>query len=267
MISDTVAERITHWRKERGWNRERLAKECARLGHPEITHATLTNIESGRRHPDGTRRRAVTIDELMVIAYALDVPPILLIGKLESRGTPFLQDETVPTHMLIAWFSGEHPFPTGIPTEKTTESQALYQETLPPLKMLRDHQGLVDSHIRLSMALTETATEKEAFFATPETPHSQAKLSMILSTEDHFLREIYYAEKALVELRDKMRSIDLPPPVLPPIMGHLEEKSPDNYGEYAPFKSRGDTGIDMAGRWPDGTQWIAQIKSHKKGQG
>jgi transcriptional regulator with XRE-family HTH domain len=70
--SAIVADRIAYARRQRGWNRDQLAKECAAAGAPDITAPAITNIETGRR-VDGRRRRAVTIDELVVFAQLFGV--------------------------------------------------------------------------------------------------------------------------------------------------------------------------------------------------
>jgi transcriptional regulator with XRE-family HTH domain len=81
MLSDTVAEQVTRWRKHRGWNREELATRCKDIGMPQLTAASITNIESGRRQ-NGVRRRQITVDELLVLAAALRVPAFLLITPI-----------------------------------------------------------------------------------------------------------------------------------------------------------------------------------------
>jgi transcriptional regulator with XRE-family HTH domain len=78
VLSDSVAEQVTRWRKHRGWSREQLADRCKELGMPDLTPAAITNVESGRKQ-QGVRRRHITVDELLVLATALKVPAFLLI--------------------------------------------------------------------------------------------------------------------------------------------------------------------------------------------
>jgi transcriptional regulator with XRE-family HTH domain len=79
-----VAERIRRIRQRRGWTAEALAARCAEVGAPEITRSVIANIETGRPDKGGRRRREVTVDELLILAYALQVPPVLLIVPLDS---------------------------------------------------------------------------------------------------------------------------------------------------------------------------------------
>ena len=69
-------------RQRRGWTARDLAARCASLGAPQITHTVITNLETGRPGPDGRRRRDVTVDELLIFAAALDVPPLYLLTPL-----------------------------------------------------------------------------------------------------------------------------------------------------------------------------------------
>jgi transcriptional regulator with XRE-family HTH domain len=71
--SDMVADKIRELRKQRGWSARQLAEHC------ELSQDVIQNIENGRPGPDGRRRRAVTVDELMAIAAGLDTAAIVLL--------------------------------------------------------------------------------------------------------------------------------------------------------------------------------------------
>jgi transcriptional regulator with XRE-family HTH domain len=81
VLSDDVADRLMDWRKRRALTREQVAARCSDLtGDPAfLTAAALSNIETGRRGTDGRRRRLITLDELVVLAAALDVAPAALL--------------------------------------------------------------------------------------------------------------------------------------------------------------------------------------------
>lgn len=102
--SDVFADQIRKHRRRLDLTREQLAMECARLGAPQLTFAALTNIETGRVDPETKlRRREVTVEELFVIAYALAVPPLLLLFPLAGVDQVPLPPEWNGVHPFLAW--------------------------------------------------------------------------------------------------------------------------------------------------------------------
>ncbi|MFD7103133.1 helix-turn-helix domain-containing protein [Streptomyces celluloflavus] len=117
--SDTIAAQVRRHRSRRGMTREQLAAECERLGATGLTYAAIVSIESGRRKPDGSRRREVTVDELLVLGLALAVPPLLLVLPLGSEQ----QVPTVPDrdprdpYTVWKWWTGEETPTLGGPID------------------------------------------------------------------------------------------------------------------------------------------------------
>jgi transcriptional regulator with XRE-family HTH domain len=80
LISDVVANQVVRLRKRAGMNREQLAQRCADLGWPSLTYGVIGSIETGRpREKGGPRTREVSVDELVGLGTALDIPPVLLV--------------------------------------------------------------------------------------------------------------------------------------------------------------------------------------------
>ncbi len=136
--SDTVAERIRHYRRQWGWDLQRLASECARVGGSGLTASVLANIESGRRDQNGRRRRDVNIDEMLILAYALRVPPVLMFIPLGTNDvvaiTPAL---VVHPNVAFKWVEGEElPALDDRPVEKADLQQ--WQEAGSPLLLYRE---------------------------------------------------------------------------------------------------------------------------------
>ncbi|WP_406321079.1 multiprotein-bridging factor 1 family protein [Streptomyces sp. NBC_00519] len=130
--SDTIAEQVRRHRTRLGMSREQLAAECERLGATGLTYAALVSIETGRRKPDGSRRREVTADELLALGLALAVPPLLLMLPLGS-------EQTVPTvpnrdprapYTVWRWWTGEQTPTLGGPLDGRyfAESQAIGED-------------------------------------------------------------------------------------------------------------------------------------------
>ncbi|WP_141923621.1 hypothetical protein [Haloactinospora alba] len=113
--SDVVAERVREVRKRRGWTPHQLAQECADVGL-QLSANTIENIESGRRDKNGRRRRHVTVDELIGLAFALDVAPVHLVFPISEEGTYALtpSQKTGESRALgniefaRGWFRGEN---------------------------------------------------------------------------------------------------------------------------------------------------------------
>ena len=119
--SDAVAARLKELRRQRGWSAAKLAEHCTQAGAPHLTTSVLANIETGRPDTHGVRRRDITIDELLVLAYVLNVAPLHLLGLPD--------DHTHPTAVLVApghpvtdpdllqrWLRGDQPLPGTAPS-------------------------------------------------------------------------------------------------------------------------------------------------------
>ncbi len=107
-LSDVVARRIVLFRKRRDMTREQLAGRCRELGYPQLTGPALANIETGRRAAGGKRRRDVTVDELMVFARALRVPPALLLFPVgDDPLVPVIPGAPISPWEATKWMVGE----------------------------------------------------------------------------------------------------------------------------------------------------------------
>jgi transcriptional regulator with XRE-family HTH domain len=109
--SDYAAARIREVRRARGLTIAQLAEHCAQLGAPQLTHAAIDNIETGRRHEDGSRRRHITVDELLALALALNAPPMYLLIPPDDLEAPYpiTATEVLPRYQVASWFAGVGP--------------------------------------------------------------------------------------------------------------------------------------------------------------
>ena len=80
---------------------------CAALGLGELTAAVIANIETGRRDAEGHRRRDVTVDELLAIALALDVPPVELQLPQEGEAVAVTPNVDATRSDLASWLKAE----------------------------------------------------------------------------------------------------------------------------------------------------------------
>lgn len=108
--SDLVGSAVRRYRDLHGWTAQQLADECAEAGAPGITAAVLANIETGRRAKDGQRRRDVTVDEWLVLARALSVPPVLLLLPIGQQDeVKLVPGVSIHPDLARKWVVGEEP--------------------------------------------------------------------------------------------------------------------------------------------------------------
>ncbi|MGH3403796.1 MAG: helix-turn-helix domain-containing protein [Streptosporangiaceae bacterium] len=143
--SDLIGQRVKAIRDARGWSAEQLASRCAEIGAPEVTRSVIANIETGRRDTTGKRRREVTVDEMLTLAYALEVQPLVLFVPLSGDET--LQVTTTTQLGVIdalAWVDGGAEagvrFLAGQAAPKTDEDRERWRRiraSSRPLNLLR----------------------------------------------------------------------------------------------------------------------------------
>lgn len=106
-VSDRVAEQVSTLRRSARLTREQFSARCRGLGL-DLSPAALTNIETGRRDSTGRRRREVSVDELVVLAAALNVPPLQLMYPLGAvPKVEMLPGVTTETWTAYRWAYGE----------------------------------------------------------------------------------------------------------------------------------------------------------------
>ncbi|MFD8533893.1 helix-turn-helix domain-containing protein [Streptosporangium canum] len=103
-VAAQVGERVAQIRKDRGMTAQALADRCAELGLA-LDRSVIAKLERGLR-------QTVSLAELLVLARALNVPPLRLalpIGQaLQSEVLPGV---TVDTWQAAQWFTGHEAFP------------------------------------------------------------------------------------------------------------------------------------------------------------
>lgn len=134
--SDEVAERIRTERKQREWSARELAERCAAAGAPELTDNVIENIER-RRTTSGRRGRDVTVDQLLVLAYVLEISPIALLLPALNGDYSITSQVKQPVDTVYRWIIGERrppfapPEPDEHPDEEGVRSWLVFKEKLP----------------------------------------------------------------------------------------------------------------------------------------
>jgi transcriptional regulator with XRE-family HTH domain len=109
-VSDIAAARVRKVRKRRGWSPADLAARCAALGAADLTENVIENMES-RSARASKRPRPVTVDELLVLAAALNCPPVCLLVPPDDSDAPYAVTTAVTESRfgVRAWIRGTEP--------------------------------------------------------------------------------------------------------------------------------------------------------------
>lgn len=114
-LDDVIAEQVRQYRLMKGWSVRQLADACAALGAPQLTTASLGNIERGQ-DPDAKRPpRRVGAAELAVLATALDVPPLALMVPANGSRLQITSELAMTPMEAVDWFTATRP-PARLPT-------------------------------------------------------------------------------------------------------------------------------------------------------
>lgn len=105
-VGDVIAERIRRFRKAKGMTVAQLAEACTAQGASGMTVASLTNLE---RPAGGARgRRQVAIDELLTLAYVLQVPPLSILLPIgEDVEVELVPGMAVHVTQALTWLTGD----------------------------------------------------------------------------------------------------------------------------------------------------------------
>lgn len=196
---ETVAHELSAWRDRTRVTAQQLADRIAELGG-KLSRQAISKIENGDR--------GVSLDELLLIARALRVPPALLlfpIGRADEVGV--LPGVGVYPGAALRWFTGEARFPTppepieGVDPDKVSVSlrdpEEGWEQGAAPALLFREHQQLVREWWAIPPRLRELP------FGTPE--------------EKQATRDAQWA-RVMADLRrvhEEMRRHGLTPPPIP----------------------------------------------------
>ncbi|WP_166459620.1 helix-turn-helix domain-containing protein [Amycolatopsis pithecellobii] len=209
-----VAGEVKRHRKLRKMSAQRLSDATAELGSP-IPRTVLSNFENGRRP-------TISLAELLVIARALEVPPVLLLSPL-GRTDKFevLPGIRMDPWLALKWFAGEEEPPTIPEGPEEWHGVAPDRDGTRTVALFRDHERwsnrLVDARAQLWSAQQERAGfEKSGATADP---NAQAGHELAVTlTQDLVVDN----ERSLRRVREEMRANDLVPPMLWPQLAYLE---------------------------------------------
>lgn len=166
-LTRLIADQVKLRRKALGWTAQDLSDAIGRLGF-DFPRSTLADLESGRRNH-------VTVAELLVIAAALNVPPVLLISPVAaSAETEITPGSKVTAFRAVQWLSGETPIPHADDEAYIVSiTDDWHAATGNPLPLLRAQARAVSEEARARAR----AASLEDSAARAKTPAEQAALT------------------------------------------------------------------------------------------
>ena len=214
MLSARVAETVVRRRKALGVTREQLAAKCAALGDDKLTIAALESIETGRNDKQGRRRRRISVDELLILARALNVPPVALLFPLDAADSEPLPGTHAQPWEATAWVTGEQPPPAPFAHDGQEECDR-WRSATEPLRLYRDHARKLDGW--------ETST-KRAERSEVEALEARTDTETTLHTTiaDEQRKQANYFAASLAVPRDRLRALGCTPPELPEALAYLD---------------------------------------------
>jgi transcriptional regulator with XRE-family HTH domain len=203
-----IAYEIKRWRKRRGLSAQHLSDLTRDLGH-RVPRTVIANLESGRRD-------SVSVPELLVIAAALNVPPVLFIAPVGHVNTvEILPQIKVSAWQTRGWILG------AIGLECHTYSQEQYLEGRKAIDMYDMHTSLLREHVQLRASIRKRLDIQQSISGHEELSNEKAleyqkeQLGVLAS-------ELGRSESRIRDHRKFMSANLLDPPDLPPDLIELD---------------------------------------------
>lgn len=194
-VGALFAERLRYLRKLRGLSILELAEKCKDAGMPELTEASLVNLE--RPTKAARPRRRASLDEALVLAAVLEVPPGRLWFDVEKGEPVEIANRAVDPWLAIRWISGE----------VTLDGQSTATDPLAaPLVLNRKHDDLEETYRAAYQQLHYRDDERVKVDAPGARPMDE--------TEKDAFQRMQEVMVALVALRVEMRRSGVTPPTV-----------------------------------------------------
>jgi transcriptional regulator with XRE-family HTH domain len=198
-VAAGVGSRVAYHRKQAAMTASALSARCAELGLP-LDRNVIAKLETGHR-------QSVTVDEVFVLAAALDIPPALLLFGVGTEETAeILPGHHVPAFRAAQWASGEGPFPAPDAADLLTLITPPNSGGARPLALYRAHDRAAEEELRSTARATDMG--KRATDATTE-----AECDAFASAADAQRRMADAAHEAGERMRAEAAARGLIPPV------------------------------------------------------
>lgn len=220
-ITARIGRRVEHFRTSsrpdgKKLTVQALADRCSSLGLP-LDRSVLAKLEKGLR-------QTITVGEVLVLAKALEVPPLLLIIPVgDAELWEVFPGYEVPPWSAAQWLAGEAPLPGRVPIRGEDEWMTsvsdleVWRRSALPLTTYRDHARLVEevrfSQQNLAWIRSKTAEPGRKSLAESDRAIENAEQQRLTSYEE-----------SLIALRTVMDEHGILPPPLPRDLAYLAQR-------------------------------------------
>ncbi|WP_082920603.1 helix-turn-helix domain-containing protein [Rhodococcus sp. YH3-3] len=192
-LTKAVVEQIRRYRQKRGLSYQQLADRCTELGYP-TGRTTLANLEAHKR-------KSLTLHELIVLAAALEVPPVeLIFPGIPDGEFQILPNKSQNAWDALKWFTGE----TKVPREAAQPDEPEYHLTL-----MRELDSIPGQISQWESDVRDTKIQYETAMAAAEEEGSSVEEYKTASTLRHWIRRANAAiadtRKAEILIKQKLK--------------------------------------------------------------
>jgi len=210
LLTRRIASQVRYWREQRGLTAQQLADRVDQLGY-RMPRSILANLENNRREN-------ITVAELLILAAALDVPPVLLIAPVGRESTLEVLPRTPATPWRArGWIHG------AIELRYQGSSAPLWQQSRRAITLYDVHRLLVREHQQIALRIKRLADQEHldvGDMAPDDLRLSRGPLA-------DFVDELAYSLDRLRNHRALIRSEGFELPELPPDLAvALKETTP-----------------------------------------
>jgi transcriptional regulator with XRE-family HTH domain len=215
-VAATVGKQVAHYRTRRRVEQgdegpvltepmtlQQLSDRCSGFHYP-IARSVLSKLEKGHR-------QTITVDEVLVLAQALGVPPVVLLFPLGyAEKVEVLPGRDADPWGAIAWFTGSSDDPADLAAPPQLG-------TLSPIVLWNEHTRCEDEIARM-----------DAYRASSRHPrqHPDGATNPRV-TPEIFASNIGVLSTALRRVREIMREQGMTPPRLSPETARVLGESPE----------------------------------------
>lgn len=112
MPDQVIGHRVRQLRGRKSWTAQQLADAMKAVGLSEWSRVAVTKLENWPKY-----RRSVSVEELLALAYVLDVAPVNLVVPVDAGADNELDlyqvtpDDAFSSWAIREWIRGRKPLP------------------------------------------------------------------------------------------------------------------------------------------------------------